>query len=87
MLRFEPPEKSNYTPFIPPHKPKKYSTRTNPYRIPTSEHVKTGIRNQETLIEDFYTNVSISIKKEESRLISKLKDLSDRQTSRECGKD
>lgn len=81
MLRFEPPEKSNYTPFIPPQKPKKYSTRTNPYRIPTSEHVKTGIRNQETLIEDFYTNVSISIKKEESRLIAKLKDLSDRLTA------
>jgi hypothetical protein len=76
MLRFEPPEKSNYTPFIQQQKTKKYSTRTNPYRIPTSENVKTGIRNQETLIEDFYTNVSISIKEEESRLIAELKVLS-----------
>jgi hypothetical protein len=76
MLRFEPPEKSNYTPFIQQQKTKNYSTRTNPYRIPTSENVKTGIRNQETLIEDFYTNVSISIKEEESRLIAELKVLS-----------
>lgn len=53
----------------------KKSSRFNPYSAPSDENIRRGITNVEGLIKTFYTNVSISMRDEITKLRVKLTQL------------